>query len=254
MTRPSSGRRDAFLLAVTTLFLLCARPVAAYRPFDSTDAAVAEKGKCEVELGPVEFQRAGDTSLLLLPKAVVNLGVTRNWEIVLEGSHLRRLGDVEGEARSSLVDTGLFVKGVVREGSLQEKSGLSVAIEGGPLLPTVHGESGTGFSFAAICSNRWEGVTGHLNATVERTRAGNLALVGGLIVEGSERHPLRPVAELLVEHETGAESTVSALVGAIYRVADAFSVDAAVRAARIGGESAFEIRAGFTWAFSLAGK
>src|SRR5262245_51233571 len=30
----------------------------AYRPFDSTDAAVADLGELEIELGPVEFRRS----------------------------------------------------------------------------------------------------------------------------------------------------------------------------------------------------
>jgi len=254
VTRVHQKRRPVGALFAAGLAVVLANPAAGYRPFDSTDAAVAEEGKCELELGPVEFQRIGETSSLLVPKTVLNLGVARNWEIVVEGSHVRRLGDVDGETRSSLVDTGLFAKGVIREGSLQEKSGLSVAIETGPLLPTVNGESGTGFSFAAIFSQRWKAATAHLNATVERTRAGSVAFVGGLIVEGSEDHPIRPVAELVVERESGAESTVSVLVGAIYRLRENLSFDAAVRAARIGGANGMEIRAGLTWAFDLRGK
>lgn len=254
MTRVDQKVRPVGALVVAGLIAVFASPAAAYRPFDSTDAAVAEKGKCELELGPLEFQRVGDTKALLVPKTVLNFGVASNWEIVIEGSHLRRTGDVDGETRSSLVDTGLFAKGVIREGSLQEKSGLSVAIETGPLLPTVNGEPGTGFSFAAILSQRWRAATAHLNATVERTRAGNVAFVGGLIVEGSEDHPIRPVAELVVERESGAESTVSALVGAIYRLQESLSFDAAIRAARIGGANGMEIRAGLTWAFDFPGK
>jgi hypothetical protein len=33
--------------------------VEAYRPFDGTDAAVAETGEMKIELGPVEYVRAG---------------------------------------------------------------------------------------------------------------------------------------------------------------------------------------------------
>jgi hypothetical protein len=98
--------------------------------------------------------------------------VARNWEVVLEGRHVRRISDDTGEPRSSLEDTGLFAKGVVREGSLQEKSGPSVAVEVGPLLPTIHGESGAGFSLAAICSQQFSKLTVHLNGATLRTRAG----------------------------------------------------------------------------------
>jgi hypothetical protein len=35
----------------------------AYRPFDSTDAAVAAKGEVELELGPLGFLRTGPGSV-----------------------------------------------------------------------------------------------------------------------------------------------------------------------------------------------
>ena len=41
--------------------------VEAYRPFDGTDAAVVETGEIEVELGPVEYLRAGAERALLAP-------------------------------------------------------------------------------------------------------------------------------------------------------------------------------------------
>jgi hypothetical protein len=39
----------------------------AYRPFDGTDAAVAETGEMEIELGPVESLREGAVRTLLAP-------------------------------------------------------------------------------------------------------------------------------------------------------------------------------------------
>jgi hypothetical protein len=39
----------------------------AYRPFDGTDAAVAETGEIEIELGPVEYLRAGTERACSLP-------------------------------------------------------------------------------------------------------------------------------------------------------------------------------------------
>jgi len=39
--------------------LLCPLSARAYRPFDGTDAAVADKGEVEIELGPVGFVKQG---------------------------------------------------------------------------------------------------------------------------------------------------------------------------------------------------
>ena len=55
---------------------------------------------------------------------------------------------------TSLVENGAFLKGVLHEGSLQEKPGPSIATEFGVLLPGVHNERGTGASLAGIVSQR----------------------------------------------------------------------------------------------------
>ena len=64
---------------------------------------------------------------------------------------------------------------------------------------------------------------------------------------------MRPVAELYVEREFDVETTYSGLVGAIWAVDDAFSLDVAVRGALIEGEHAEEVRLGFTWAVPIWG-
>src|SRR5215472_14675165 len=57
----------------------------AYRPFDGTDAAVVETGEIEVELGPVEYLRAGAERALLAPDLRINYGFIPRWEAALEG-------------------------------------------------------------------------------------------------------------------------------------------------------------------------
>jgi hypothetical protein len=54
--------------------------VEAYRPFDGTDAAVAETGEVEIELGPVESLRQGAERALLAPDVRINYGFTPGWE------------------------------------------------------------------------------------------------------------------------------------------------------------------------------
>ena len=62
----------AAALAAAGVTLWCGEAVA-YRPFDGTDAAVAETGEMEIELGPVEYLRAGGERALLAPDLRIKL-------------------------------------------------------------------------------------------------------------------------------------------------------------------------------------
>jgi hypothetical protein len=73
-----------------------------------------------------------------------------------------------------------------------------------------------------------------------------------VILEGHDAWAVRPVAEVFAEAERGSSPTLSGLVGAIWRVRDALSFDAAVRRAREGGVGTTELRIGLTWAFKVA--
>src|SRR5437764_10430324 len=80
----------------------------AYRPFDGTDAAVAETGEMEIELGPVEYFRERVERALFSPDVRFNYGFTAGWEAVLEGTIAHRLtADIPG---TSLVGNGAFLK------------------------------------------------------------------------------------------------------------------------------------------------
>jgi hypothetical protein len=245
-----SSARRALLV---TLAALGAWPQAAgaYRPFDSTDAAVAAQGEAEVELGPVGWLRPGTEQFLVAPSLILNWGFADRWEAVLEGKQLFLMGSGVGGPRYQLVDTALNLKSVLREGSLQEKEGISIATEIGALLPTFHGDPGMGAQGALIASQRWQTMTVHLDGQIAWTRSHVPGFFGGLIVEGPDRWPVRPVAEVFVEGERSAPTTRSALLGAIWRLRDALSLDAGLRAARTGAEDSLEVRAGITWAFPV---
>ena len=148
-------------------------------------------------------------------------------------------------------DNALSLKTVLREGCLQDKSGVSVAAELSALLPAINGESGAGVEAALIASQRTEAVTVHLNGAAAFTRAHAAGWFAGLIAEGHDTWAVRPVAELFVEGEGSLPVTVSGLAGAIWRVRDDLSVDAAIRLARAGGVDTTELRAGLTWAFPI---
>src|SRR5438067_1381787 len=139
-----SGTR--ITVAVISLCALsCGSGALAYRPFEGTDAAVADPGELETELGPAEPSREGPQRFVTAAETVFNLGVTKDWELVLQGQSVTTVSP--GPTRTSLVGNALLLKNVLRDGVLQDKAGPSVAVEFGPLLPGINGEPGTGASW-----------------------------------------------------------------------------------------------------------
>jgi len=127
-------------LAVMAVITGWCRSSAAFRPFDGTDAAVADTGKVEIELGPVEYRREGATRTLFAPSTRVNYGFAPDWEAVVEGRIAHGLsGDIRG---TGLTEDSVTLKGVLREGVLQEKAGPSIATEFGVLLPGIRADRG----------------------------------------------------------------------------------------------------------------
>jgi hypothetical protein len=220
----------------------------AYRPFDGTDAAVADLGQLEIELGPLGllWQQANKT--LIAPAYIVNYGFAKNWELVLQGQLETPLASSDP---SSLTMAGAFLKGVLRPGSLQEKSGPSIATEFGVLLPGVNAEPGYGLSWAGIVSQRWDAGTIHLNLQTELTREHNADIFVSTILEGPSKWKVRPVAEFFYENEFGQAQTVSGLIGAIWQVRDGLTFDVGVRHALTNGHVVNEIRAGLTFGIPL---
>ena len=113
-----------------------------------------------------------------------------------------------------------FLKHVVLPGSLQDKTGPSVATEFGVLLPDSTGGSGVGASLAGIVSQRWDWGTINLNAAAALTREHHADVFVGGIIEGPSKWAVRPVAEVFYENEFGKAETVSGLIGLIWRVRD----------------------------------
>jgi hypothetical protein len=219
-------------------------PGLAYRPFDGTDAAVADPGELEVELQPAGVRREPSQKTLIAPAAVVNLGLKNDWEAVLQGQLETPLSP---SGPSSLTEAAMFLKHVLRPGSLQDKSGPSVATEFGVLLPDTTGASGVGASVAAIISQRWEAAAIHFNAAAALTRDHHGDVFVSTIVEGPSKWIVRPVAEVFYEEEFGQAHTISGLVGAVWQVRDNLSFDVGLRHALTNGQSVNEVRVGLTF-------
>jgi len=222
------------------------RSALAYRPFDGTDAAVAPAGELEVELQPMGAQHEQGTHTLIGPWTVLNIGLSNEWEAVFEGRGEMPLPSGPTE----LTTAGAFLKHVVVPGSLQDKTGPSVATEFGVLLPDSTGDSGIGASWAGIVSQRWDWGTIHFNTEAALTRDHHTDVFIGSIIEGPSKWKVRPVAEFFYEKEFGVEETVSGLVGLIWQVNDKLAVDA-FRHALTNGHAVNEIRAGVTFSVPI---
>jgi hypothetical protein len=238
-------------IAIALALVACPHAASAYRPFDSTDAAVADPGEIELELGPVAYTDSPHASVTEAPVLTINAGLADGWEAVLDAS--RAIAHAPGENDSETVEGALLLKHVLRDGVLQEQAGWSVATELGVLLPTVNADDDYGASWALIGSRQVGRTMIHVNAGLAENRDGNTELFSGLIVEGVTSKPIRPVAELTFEHERGADArSAGALIGAIWERGENLSFDIAARAIREDHEWSYEARVGLTWGFALA--
>ena len=159
---------------------------------------------------------------LLAPDYRINYGFTPGWEASIEGKAAHGLtADLPG---ASLIESDVLLKGVLREGSLQEKPGPSVATEFGILLPGINDEHGTGAVVNAIASQRWDWGTIHLNAQIELTREQHADYFLDTIIEGPYDWVVRPVSEVFYEQNVSLFRTRSVLIGAIWQVQDKIAV------------------------------
>jgi len=217
----------------------------AYRPFDSTDPAVAEPGDFEVEVSPVSFRHENGSQTWIAPQLRLNYGFAENWEVVLEGQ-----GEFPQRSRGVLIENALSLKYVMREGTLQDKPGPSIATEIGLLLPGINEERGFGGSLAGIIGQKWDWGALHFNIAGSLTREKRGELFLGTIVEGPDRWAVRPVAEFVYAREMGLTEEVAILGGFIWQIKDKLAFDFAVRQASVNSRPQTEVRAGLTFAFN----
>ncbi len=250
---PQRRRRTLRLAAVLAgvAALAPAAPAGAYRPFDSTDADVVHRGVVELELQPVGYLDDDGSDLLVAPELSLNLGVWRDVELALEGrglAPLERRSSAE-ERRYRLVGTGASLNLLLRRGSLHGGSGPSLSTELAALLPTVHGESGSGAAWVGALSQRWRLLSVHVNANAAYSRADEVELGGGLVLEGPAWRGLRPAVEGVAVRELGGTTLVSGLAGLIYEPRPGLAFDLGIRFADRDGAEARELRAGVTFGF-----
>ncbi len=247
-----NGRPDLARVGAALIIVLAtsATPVLAYRPFDGTDAAVADVNEVEIEFQPVGRLQQGSDTALVAPAMIFNYGFAERWELVLQGQAETPISE---SGVSSLTETGVFLKHVLQPGVLQGQSGTSIATEFGALLPGVNAERGMGASWAGIVSQRWDWGTIHFNVmpSLTRDQRGDLFLDG--IIEGPSTWKLRPVMEIFSDTTWRQTQTYSGLIGAIWQARDNLAFDIAMRYALVNNKPASEFRAGLTFGFAIEG-
>jgi hypothetical protein len=222
------------------------QPALAYRPFDGTDAAVADVHEVEVELQPAGWTKTGAASALIAPGVVYNYGFAERWEVVLQ---TQLVTPITGGGDASIAANGTFLKYVIQPGVLQGQSGVSIATEFGPLWPGVNADHGIGFAWTGIVSQRWDWGTAHFNVEANLTRDQHGEAFVGVILEGPISWKVRPVFETFYDKVWTESESRSVLLGAIWQVEHDLSLDAAFRYATVNGHAVNEIRAGLTFAF-----
>ena len=222
----------------------------AYRPFVSTDAAVADIREIEIEPGYLNLQREGRRNTFAIPSLVVNYGLIRDVELVGEFA-------VEEPVRGTirLADPALSIKGVVKEGVLQEKNGVSFAVEAGLLLPTTGTENQRpGIQGLGILSGELGGLTYHFNLGGGVNRSENHAfLIWGTVLELPLTEQLRLVGEITGSSVRGDMADNSALAGLIWNSPfPHLALDAGFRKGISRAAADWMVTTGLTFSFSLA--
>jgi len=212
----------------------------------STDAAVADPKEVEIELGYFNLDRTGRENTISTPHMVLNYGLAKNLELVAE-FNLQGSPDVE------LTDPSLSLKGVLKEGLLQDKPGVSVAVEAGPLLPsTLPHEDRVGFEVIGIVSGKLAPVTVHVNGGGGLDRGGRGFGVWGVIGELPVHSKLRLVGEVNGQSTEGARPNNSALLGLIWQpTSKNVFLDAGVRHGISRAAPDWQFTLGLTFGFPL---
>ena len=244
------GLRRLLTVAVGTCVLAWSSSASAYRPFVSTDAAVADPKEVEIELGYFTLDRAKDENTFIIPRTVLNYGLFKNWEAVAEFA-IQRAPDAELD----VIDAALSLKGVLKEGLLQDKDGFAFAVEASALLPsTEKGQGRFGFEGVGILSDKLGPFTFHLNAGLGIERStGDLVGIWGLIAELPVTQGVRLVGEVNSEKPRREDQRDSALLGVIWQPWSEKNLwlDAGIRRSFTGAPD-WQFTLGITFSFAVS--
>jgi len=245
-----SDLRSVLAVALGICLLAWSSSASAYRPFVSTDAAVADPKEIEIELGYFTLERTKDQNTFIIPRTVLNYGLFKNWEGVAEFA-VQRAPDAELD----VIDSALSLKGVLKEGVLQDKDGVGFAVEASALLPsTEKGQGRFGFESIGILSDKLGPFTFHLNGGLGIERStGDLVGIWGLIAELPVANSVRVVGEVNGEKPRREDQRDSALLGVIWQPWSETNLwlDAGIRRSFTGAPS-WQFTLGITFSFAVS--
>ena len=127
-----AGRRIGRLLRIAAMCALAClgiavRPAHAFRPFDGTDAHVAEPHLFELEMSPISYARMGSNRFLIAPEITLNYGTGSGFEFVLGDRRFSTVpaGTVLGQtpATGEFARRGSAVNVVISAGTCGQASG-----------------------------------------------------------------------------------------------------------------------------------
>src|ERR1700728_245146 len=95
-TSPPRSRLCSLIVLLAVATALMPRAAYAYRPFDGTDGDVAELGAFELELGPTHFYEQGGQKYVLAPATVLNFGIVKDTELVIDFEDYLAVGPLAG--------------------------------------------------------------------------------------------------------------------------------------------------------------
>src|SRR5262249_27481436 len=155
-----------------------------------------------------------------------------------------------------VIDPALSLKGVLKEGVLQDKDGLAVAVEASALLPsTEKGQDRFGFEAIGILSDKLGPFTFHLNGGLGIERStGDLVGIWGLIAELPVGDGVRLVGEVNGEKPRREDQRDSVLLGVIWRPCSEKNLwlDAGVRRGITSAVPDWQFTLGITFGFSTS--
>src|SRR5437016_6424159 len=185
------------------------------------------------------------------PGVVVNYGLFKNWEAVAEFA-IQRAPDAEMD----VIDPAISLKGVLKEGCIQDKDGFAWADEASALLPsTEKGKGRFGFEGIAILSDKLGPLTFHLNGGLGIERStGDLVGIWGVIGELPVAKGFRLVGEVNGEKPRREDQRDSALLGMIWQPWSEKNVwfDAGIRRGFTSAAPDWQCTLGITFSFTAS--
>src|SRR5437763_14643385 len=110
------ARRRSVLLVLGVIVISTPPDALAYRPFVSTDAAVADRGEVEIEFGYAGFRRTDGHTAIVAPTVIANIGLGRGLEAVAEFKLVNDLSRGDERDQTRVEDSALSLTEIRREG------------------------------------------------------------------------------------------------------------------------------------------